>query len=1221
MSNIPPTAALDTGDSTSRLAAALEAYLADLRAGRPPDRQRVLAAYPDLAAQLDPCLAALEFIHRAEQPGPDGQPPPGGGNSFPVRLGDYRIVREIGRGGMGVVYEADQLSLRRRVALKVLRYGGPSDPEALARFRREAEVVGRLHHTNIVPVFAFGCEQSVHFYAMQLIEGRSLAAVQVERGGPLTPTEVAGWGVQAAEALAYAHARSIIHRDVKPSNLLLDGEGVLWLTDFGLARPAEETKLTASGLLVGTPLYMSPEQVAALPVDGRSDVYSLGATLYELATGRPVFAADNVPQLLERIRTADPVPPRQLRPDLPADLETVLLKCLAKDPERRYATARDLADDLRAFGEGRAIRARRPTLGERAARWLARQRFTPGFVVGAILIAALVVGWFALLVAQLRDPATIPLTIAEDPNHLSGEAGFTAELLHADSDKPVLPPLSVPMTTPVQVAHGRYRLRVSRPGWLSATHDVRIPDNYSKFYLYVRLPDAPGGRVEGAPLLGINLLSEGRDLPRPHLWQERPGPVRKIPPDPLPQPLAGALLVRPVQTGRGHDLITLSAAGPLLQHATIRRLIGATGKLLWERKMDDPKRTSPTWSGYLRPTDHALPHVAPVGDDLLFADRWAPAILCLSGRTGEVRWVCGGPGAEQAKPAPGAAGTGAAGQPLVCEMGAGQRGIVVPILPAPRASWELWGVAAATGRRLWRSPLPGSSQTERAFEAFPQPALATVAGRSVVVCLAGGCLVGIDPRSGQPAWPPRRLPFRPVHPPRFADLDGGNTDVLLLHAPEPGQLTLTAWSLASGRTLWEQTWPGVPEPADPRETFWPHEHQPDWPLVADLDGDGRPVVVVRQAVFQEDFSYSFHRSKETPPVECMDLLALDGQTGRLRWQRRLGRARKRWDQPSWLRLLVGPVIDAQRPLIAVSTLVRWHPRVNMPRELYVDALSGRTGESLWWMRRPLRTNEGENDPSGKVARPSWWAADPKGPPLLVVPLVEALGTGKQTLVLDLDGRLLHTVPGLFRAEAVDLDGDGREELLGLGVEDTVRERRRSWSVIAGWAPAVVAAGTPEEVEKDDPRQRIPLPWSRNLVLASLQSGLPFRQWREPLLVMIPLIVVGVALILVGRARLRRGRSPATQDPERRRRQRWHRRVALLIGGLVLASILLIAGLWLWLVRGELAPGERYLWRGWPYQLLSLWVLLFGVCYFLFYGGLLAIRLVRRSKGISAGKEA
>ena len=166
-----------------------------------------------------------------------------------------------------------------------------ADEDAMKRFQREAETVARLHHTNIVPIFAVGCERGVHYYAMQFIDGRSLGDVLAESQRtktPLPPDDVARWGLQAAEALAHAHHRGVIHRDIKPSNLLLDGDGIVWLTDFGLAKRMDEATLTVHGTLMGTPRYMSPEQAASLqqPVDRRTDVYSLGATLYELATGR-----------------------------------------------------------------------------------------------------------------------------------------------------------------------------------------------------------------------------------------------------------------------------------------------------------------------------------------------------------------------------------------------------------------------------------------------------------------------------------------------------------------------------------------------------------------------------------------------------------------------------------------------------------------------------------------------------------------------------------------------------------------------------------------------------------------------------------------------------------------------------------------------------------------------------------------------------------------------
>ena len=238
--------------------------------------------------------------------------------------------------------------MRRHVALKVLRFGVVADEDAMNRFRREAETVARLHHTNIVPIFAVGCERGVHYYAMQLIDGRSLADVLGESqrtGKPLEFDDVARWGLQAAEALAHAHQRGVIHRDIKPSNLLLDPDGVVWLTDFGLAKRMDEATLTVHGTLMGTPRYMSPEQAASLqqPVDRRTDLYSLGATLYELATGVPVFESAMPHLVIAQILTEEPARPRQIRPALPRDLETVILTCLAKEPARRYQSAQALA--------------------------------------------------------------------------------------------------------------------------------------------------------------------------------------------------------------------------------------------------------------------------------------------------------------------------------------------------------------------------------------------------------------------------------------------------------------------------------------------------------------------------------------------------------------------------------------------------------------------------------------------------------------------------------------------------------------------------------------------------------------------------------------------------------------------------------------------------------------------------------------------------------------
>jgi tRNA A-37 threonylcarbamoyl transferase component Bud32 len=453
-------------ESVAALLAVLDAYLADLQAGKAPDRAAVLAAHPELAGQLESCLAALDFIHRTERPDP----------ALPPALGDFRVMCEIGRGAMGVVYEAEQVSLKRRVALKVLRFGAAADAEAMARFRREAETVAGLHHTNIVPIFAVGSEAGVHFFAMQLIAGRSLGAVldEARTAGRLPGAKtVAGWGVQAAEALAHAHARGVVHRDVKPSNLLLDAEGTVWLTDFGLARRSDEATLTTAGVLLGTPRYMSPEQAAAVrsPVDQRSDVYSLGATLYELATGKPVFEAESVGQLVEQIAAAEPVPPRKHRPDLPRDLETVLLRCLAKDPTHRYPTARELADDLRRVVNGDPVKARRPGLVLRLRRWAGRRRKQALRVAGVTAVA--VMATLVLFVAGQywlradREARNGSVTLQVD-----GGSG-RGEIFGADG-KLAVPAFTLPTQTPIELPGGWYRLRVIRPGLLSEDYELFI---------------------------------------------------------------------------------------------------------------------------------------------------------------------------------------------------------------------------------------------------------------------------------------------------------------------------------------------------------------------------------------------------------------------------------------------------------------------------------------------------------------------------------------------------------------------------------------------------------------------------------------------------------------------------------------------------------------------------------------------------------------------------
>jgi serine/threonine protein kinase len=414
-------------DREERLHEVLLDYLeADAR-GQAPDTRQFLEAHAEFADELAEFLACRQRVQsivaplrgvttvdkdsRDDKDDKDGQ----AGKPDLRRLGDFHLVREIGRGGMGMVYEAEQLSLSRRVAVKVLPFAAALDPKQLHRFKNEAQTAALLHHPNIVPVYAVGCEAGVHYFAMQFIEGRSLAAVVAERrpdtqaGKPelqsrsqstLRDARIAELGLRAAQALEYAHQQGVVHRDIKPANLLLDQRGELWITDFGLAMFLTGHGVTISGELVGTLRYMSPEQALGKRglIDHRTDIYSLGATLYELLTLQPVFAGQDGQELLYQIASQEPILPRSLDRTIAVDLETILLKALAKNPAERYGSAGELADDLQRFLEHKPILARRPTLLDKTAKWARRHRtlVAAGLVALLLLIGGQMVSHYFL---------------------------------------------------------------------------------------------------------------------------------------------------------------------------------------------------------------------------------------------------------------------------------------------------------------------------------------------------------------------------------------------------------------------------------------------------------------------------------------------------------------------------------------------------------------------------------------------------------------------------------------------------------------------------------------------------------------------------------------------------------------------------------------------------------------------------------------------------------
>lgn len=350
-----------------------------------------------------------------------------------LQVGDFRLERRLGSGGMSVVYQAVQMSLNRRVALKVLPIGLAGGASAVERFHREARAAAKLRHPNIVTVYAEGAESNICYFAMEMIDGQSLdeviaelrdarsaqtappaasaddskAPADVEAGGrPPAPCVLRDCKSEAeyfntvarlisgvADALNYAHTEGIVHRDVKPSNLMVARDGRLVLLDFGIARICKERAVTVTGAFVGTPRYMSPEQIAGGhdKVDHRCDVYSLGVTLYELLTLEPPFDGDTQQQVIGQILNRDPRPPRQINPHIPADLETICCKAMEKDASRRYGSAGEFAEDLRRYLEGRVIVAKPAGTVERTVKFVRRRAVTVALAAGVIIATAFAV--------------------------------------------------------------------------------------------------------------------------------------------------------------------------------------------------------------------------------------------------------------------------------------------------------------------------------------------------------------------------------------------------------------------------------------------------------------------------------------------------------------------------------------------------------------------------------------------------------------------------------------------------------------------------------------------------------------------------------------------------------------------------------------------------------------------------------------------------------------
>ena len=673
------------------------------------------------------------------QPNESPAKAPGPGTSIRY-VGDYELLEEIARGGMGVVYKARQVSLNRVVAVKMILSGQLASEADVQRFYAEARAAGNLRHPNIVAIHEVGEFQGQHYFSMDYVDGQNLG--QMVREHPLEPEQAARYVQIIALAIDMAHQNGTLHRDLKPSNVLIDRQDEPHVTDFGLARVVgQESGLTATGAVMGTPSYMPPEQARGeqARMGPACDVYSLGAILYELVTGRPPFKAATILDTLYQVSEMEVAGPRLLNPAINRDLETIILKCLDKDPARRYPTAAELAEDLQAFRAGRPIKARRPSLAERSFRWIKQQQ-------GAFTLAVKTLALFLIL--GLTGVLTWRSLFATPPSRLhldTAGPSLVAEVLHRDHDK-VLARFRVPHEDKIALPAGSYRVRLSTPGTLDETFQLHLGEG------------------------------EQRDL-RVQLGTGQFWPSRRIESDERVDVLEGL-------PGSPADLIVYRAS-------RAARIRGTTGKQIWEADFSPPQgkpqatRQRLPWprdAHYQASPFSRLLRPAPDLDgdgtlDLVWFGNWEigqnsgpDTIWALSGKDGKELWANEVSG-------------NILGMPLLAKIdGDEPRDLIATVSyvekndPLPRCRIE--GISGKDGSARWQFDLGPKWIGPLSKQGLAWQTRAA-GGTTHIVCLKGTELVGLDSRTGKPAFR-HELGFRPVLAPQFADLEGNGRPAALL---------------------------------------------------------------------------------------------------------------------------------------------------------------------------------------------------------------------------------------------------------------------------------------------------------------------------------------------------------------------------------------------------------------------------------------------------------
>ncbi|MCY3017972.1 MAG: protein kinase [Planctomycetota bacterium] len=946
----PAVAHPQTGGTPGTVAPSNETV--DLPAGRAKDGVAPTAATPTITP--NPATAPTP------SPGASSQATPTTGRRF----GDYELIEELARGGMGVVYKARQISLNRTVALKMILTGQLASAPEVQRFQMEARAAAALDHPNIIPIYEVGEHEGQQFFSMKLIEGGSLS--QRIPQFVHDPKSAARVLAAVARAVHFAHQRGILHRDLKPANVLLDNDLNPYVMDFGLAKRVEEDSgLTQSGAVVGTASYMSPEQASGHSkyLTTASDTYSLGAILYEMLTAHPPFKGETVLSTLMKVRNDEPEPPQKLNPRVDRDLEVICLKCLEKDPAKRY--------------EG----YRQSRLGR--------------------------------LELKTDGPALV------------------AEVLQEDSDERAIPSFTVPTAEPVELPAGSYRVRLKGGGLATETFQLLL------------------GRSGGNTFLPFNV-----SLQQQLLW----APVK----------LNGHDTARVVNLdGRPYVVRT--------KESTLSLLDGANAQPVWELNLEQDQRREFAFN-YNRdqgPPEFLQPAPDLDGDgvgDLVWGCRSTATLWAVSGKgtadkKGKVLWCFqAGPGTT-------------VGSPAVADVdGDGTPDLIAAFTDGPETAW-LEAVSGKTGKSLWRYPLERSwFQGAGAFRWAPE--VVRLGVQSIVVCVAGRYVVGLDLQTGKPAWLRYDLGIVPVVRPRVADLDNdGQPDLLLMGIDkmEPGNhltnsLSVLALSLKTRTPMWNRVlqtgaisnrWGSNQASGrlcDLLRERRVYETLCDWPCVAGLEGDLKPAVIV--PIICDTRSHGFD--------SWSGIEVLDAATGQPRWQRGLKTAQ---NHLACDHLIVGPDIDGDgsRDLF-VGTAVQYHAG----QSVFVDALSGKDGHALWWWASKAQgwwgSSSGGNESKSnfstyideRPARPGvgplrWWSTGRGGWPQLVVPYNAT--DQPATCILEAGtGRLASELPdqSVLLSNA-DLNRDGIQDLVFRGPEPQELCAIRGmpplvWQRLGDWRP-------------------------------------------------------------------------------------------------------------------------------------------------------------------------